>query len=50
MVAMISPRPCQAPAKPLFIIDTDDNIEEREIRWDDRADTWHGHDINWAPK
>jgi len=35
---------------PLFIAETDDNVEERGLRCDDRADTWHGHDINWASK
>jgi len=35
---------------PLFIVETDDNVEERGIRWGDRANTWHGHDINWTPK
>jgi len=35
---------------PQFIAETDDNVEERRIRWDDRADTWHGHDIYLASK
>jgi len=35
---------------PLIIIETDDNVEERGIQRDERADTWHGHDINRAPE
>jgi len=35
---------------PLIIVETDDNIEERGIQRDERADTWHGHDINRAPE
>jgi len=34
---------------PLIIVETDDNVEERGIQRDERADTWHGHDINRAP-
>jgi len=47
-VVVTSPRPCQASDVPLFIGESDDNVEERGIRWDDRADTWNGHDMNWA--
>jgi len=35
---------------PKKVVETDDNVEERGIRKDKRADTWHGHDINWAPE
>jgi len=34
---------------PQIIVETDDNVEERGIQRDERADTWHGHDINRAP-
>ena len=48
-VAVRLPRPRQAPDMPLIIVETDDNVEERGIQRDERADTWHGHDINRAP-
>jgi len=50
MAAVISPRPCHAPDKPLFTVETNDNVEESGIKSDDRAGTWHGHEMNWAPK
>jgi len=34
---------------PLIIVETDDNVEERGIQRDERADTWDGHDMNRAP-
>jgi len=33
---------------PLIIVEADDNVEEKGIQRDERADTWHGHDINRA--
>jgi len=40
---------------PQIIFETDDSVDERGIQRDERADTWHGHDIyralhwNYAP-
>jgi len=33
---------------PQIIVETDNNFEERGIQRDERADTWHGHDIKRA--
>jgi len=54
-VTMRLPRPRQAPDVPLIIVETDVSVDERGIQRDERADTWHGHDIyralhwNYAP-
>ena len=42
------PRPDSVVDLAVISVETNDNVEQMGIPMDDRPDTWHGHNTNWA--